>query len=709
MNLINTILYHKAKNRNWVLKMLFLILFVFQFSIFNSINAQTTEPTETPTNNTEQQIENSTENNEDAETEDDSYVQQMQQLIKTPININTADEAQLKELIVLTPIQIANIISYRNLLGNFTSIYELQAVPTMDTETLQKIRLYITASTQQRLVSSIAERLSGGEHTLLLRATQILEKSKGFLLDSTQATNFYPGSRQRIFVRYRYNYKNLLQYGIVGEKDAGEQFFKGSQKQGFDFYSAHLFARNIGIVRALAVGDFTVNMGQGLTQWQSLAFKKSADVINIKRQSAVLRPYNSAGEINFHRGVGITLGKKGWQVTVFGSYKNIDANFVADTSQSQDDFVSSLQTSGFHRTKSEVEDKGVQRQLAFGGNFSYQYKNLHVGINAIQYKFMLPIQKGNEPYNKFALAGSSFGNYSIDYSYTYKNLHFFGEAASTQKMDKAFVQGVLLSAANSVDISLFYKNIQRSYQSLYTNAFTEGTFPTNEKGLYTGISIKPAIAWRIDAYADFYSFPWLRFRVDAPSSGSDYLVQLNYKPNKQLEIYTRFRAESKRINVNPTYFTLNPVIPQPRQSWRTHSVYKISPAFSLKNRVEVVWFDKKGDNKEQGFLTYVDVAFKPALKPLSLSLRLQYFETDGYNSRLYAYENDVLYSFSIPVFYEKGFRYYLNANYDLNKKMTVWFRVAQTRNPDRTAIGSGLDEISANRRTEFKIQFMYKF
>ena len=108
MDLINTILYQKAKNRNWVLKISFLILFVFQFFIFNSINAQTPEPTETPTNNTEQQIENSTENNEDAETEDDSYVQQMQQLIKNPININTADEAQLKELIVLTPLQIAN-------------------------------------------------------------------------------------------------------------------------------------------------------------------------------------------------------------------------------------------------------------------------------------------------------------------------------------------------------------------------------------------------------------------------------------------------------------------------------------------------------------------------------------------------------------------------------------------------------------------------
>lgn len=276
-------------------------------------------------------------------------------------------------------------------------------------------------------------------------------------------------------------------------------------------------------------------------------------------------------------------------------------------------------------------------------------------------------------------------------------------------MDKAFVQGVLLSAANNVDISLFYRNIQRSYQSLYTNAFTENTFPTNEKGLYAGISIKPAIAWRIDAYADFYSFPWLKFRVDAPTTGSDYLVQFTYKPNKQFEIYSRFRTESKSINVNPLESTLDPVIPQPRQNWRTHSIYKVSPSLSIRNRIELVWFDNKGINKEQGFLTYIDFAYKQALKPLSASIRLQYFETEGYNSRLYAFENDVLYSFSIPVFYEKGYRYYLNANYDIGKKATVWFRISQTLNPDRTLIGSGLDEILGNRRTEVKLQFMYRF
>jgi len=681
-----------------------LVLLIFMLPRAYAQVPETTSPT------TEQQLENITENNEDVETEDDSYLQQMMQYLKNPINLNSATAADLKELRVLTPIQIQNFISYRLLTGKLIDVYELQAVPGWDITTIQKIRPYISVSMQASVVSTFGNRLSGGDKSILVRVTQVPERSKGYLLDSSTATNFYPGSPQKILFRYKYVYKNLLQYGIVGEKDAGEQFFKGKQKQGFDFYTAHIFARKIGIIKALAIGDFTVNLGQGLTQWQSLAFKKGADVTNIKREADVLRPYNSAGEINFHRGLGITLAKDNWQLTAFGSYKNIDANFVAaDTTQSLDEFISSLQTSGYHRTKSETDDKGIQRQLAFGGNFSYQYKGLHLGVNGIHYKFKLPLIKSADPYNKYALTGNSFGNYSFDYSYTYRNMHIFGEAAFTNKFDKAFINGLIISVSTKVDASLLYRNISKSYQSLYTSAFTEGTYPTNEKGLYAGVSIKPNPYWRIDAYADFYKFPWLRYRVDAPSTGSDYLVQINYKPNRQLEIYSRYHSETKAYNVNPDLLVLSPVIQQPKKNWRTQVSYKISPAISLRNRTEVVWFDKKGINAEQGYLIYFDFIYKPLLSPLSGSIRLQYFETDGYNSRLYAYENDVLYSYSIPVFYDKGYRYYININYDVNKKLALWIKLSQTRYKDKSLIGSGLDEINGRVKSEVKLQAMYKF
>jgi hypothetical protein len=84
---------------------------------------------------------------------------------------------------------------------------------------------------------------------------------------------------------------------------------------------------------------------------------------------------------------------------------------------------------------------------------------------------------------------------------------------------------------------------------------------------------------------------------------------------------------------------------------------------------------------------------------------LQYFETDGYNSRLYAYENDVLYSYSIPVFFDKGYRYYLTLNYDLTNKVSIWLGARIYR--DKNLIGSGLDEITGNKKTEPKFQVRY--
>lgn len=686
-----------------------LIICLFLITCLSTV-AQVPVPEPAPTNTTvEQQLENITENSEDQETEDDSYLQQLNGLQRNPVNLNNADEIFLKELRMLTPMQVQNILAYRSLLGNLISIYELQAVPGWDLATIQKIRPFVTVSNAQGLLEDIFERLRNGDHSILARVTQTLEKSKGYLIDSSSATNFYPGSPQRIFLRYKYSYKNLLQYGFVGEKDAGEQFFKGAQKNGFDFYSAHFFVKNAGMVKSLALGDFTVNMGQGLTQWMSLAFKKGPDIMAVKRQSAVLRPYNSSGEIFFHRGAGITIGKNKWQATVFGSIRKVDANFNADTTNSQDEFISSLQTSGLHRTKSEVEDKGTQRQLAFGANFSYRINRLHVGINAIQFKLKYPIIKAADPYNLYALSGKQFGNYSVDYSYTFKNMHFFGEAAVTEKKYTAFVNGLLLSVANNVDMSFFYRNISKGYQSLYTNAFTESTYPTNEKGFFTGISIRPHMNWRIDAYADIYRFPWLKFRVNAPTQGKDYMVQLNYKPNKQFEIYSRYKAESKYINFNPDLQILSPVVAQPRKNWRTHLSYKLNSIFTLRTRAEVVWFDKKGRAEEQGFLLYTDVLYKPMMKAFSGNIRLQYFETEGYNSRLYAYENDVLYSFTIPVFYDKGYRVYINANYDVSKKLTLWARWARFIYTNKDVIGSGLDEIRQPHKSEVKLQVMYKF
>jgi hypothetical protein len=654
---------------------------------------------------TEQQLENTAEV-ELIEREDDSYIQQLEYFKRHPLNLNDVDANPLKELMFLTDLQIHNLISYRNLLGKLISIYELQAVPAWDIATIKKALPYVTIGNAATVIEDLRRRLKNGDHGLLLRFSQIVEKANGF--DRLTPGTKYLGGRQRIFLRYRYRFKNLLQFGLSADKDAGEQFFKGSQHYGFDFYSFHFFARKIGKIQALALGDFTVNMGQGLIQWQNLGFKKSAEIMGVKRQSPILRPYNSSGEFYFNRGAGITIQMGRFEATAFASIRKLSANFVGDTVNGED-FISSFLNSGYHRTQSEIDDKNNLRQLSFGGNITYREPRWHVGVSAVSYNFSFPVQKSSAPYNNYAINGKHWANFGIDYSYTYRNLHLFGEAAADKNFNKAFLTGLMISVDPKVDFSIVQRIIGPKYQAVYGNAFTENTYPTNEIGLILGISIRPFSRWRLDAYADYYKFPWLKYLVDAPSYGKDFLAQLTFAPNRQLEIYSRFRNEVKQVNQPNNITVTNYLVRIPKQSWRTQWNYEIDRSIIIRNRVELLWFGKKGANEECGFLSFFDFIYKPRLKSYSGGIRLEYFETDGYNSRIYAYENDLFYSYSVPALFDKGYRYYINLSYDLKEYLSFWLRWGQTVYRDRGSIGSGLDEIFGNQRSEIKLQALFLF
>lgn len=614
----------------------------------------------------EQQLENFSTMQE--EPEDDSYIQQLAYFTKHPLLINTADKDALEELGLLNELQIENFISYRRLLGDIVNIYELQAIPGWDIITIRRILPFITITAFMPGMEEWHKRLTAGNHVLAFCVSQAL--------DNNSDQKKYEGSSQRLFFRYRYSYKNLLQYGVLGEKDPGESFFRHSQKNGFDFYSFHFFIRKAGIIQALALGDFTVNMGQGLIQWQSMAFKKGSDAMGIKRQSAVLKPYQSAGEFNFQRGAGISVQKGKWGATAFLSLRKLSAGTGEDSSRN--DFFSSFQASGYHRTASEIENKNNLRQSAWGLNFQYNKDRFHAGLNYISYRYSIPLQKKEVPYNLYVVRGDRWHNASVDYSYTWRNMHFFGEAAVDYNFHRAFLFGFLISADPHVDLSVVYRNMAKKYQTLYGNAFTENSLPSNENGIYTGIVIRPRDRWRIDAYMDIYRFPWLKYRVDAPSAGHDLFLQAGYNPDRNTQIITRFRNESKQINEAAGTEAINFVVFKPKQNWRLQIESKFNAKISWRQRVELVWFDKKEADAENGFLACFDFIYRPAMKPLSAVLRFQYFETTGYNSRLYAYENDVLYSFSVPVFFDKGIRYYLLMNYDIKKNISCWFRWSQT-------------------------------
>lgn len=647
----------------------------------------------------EARLEEMTANNDDEVTEDESYLQDMDFFSRNPINLNSVDRETLDRLNILNLSQIDHFFSYRNLLGKLVSIYELQAIPGWDVLTIRKL-LPLVIVGRPESVSSFAGRFKGGESILLSRYTRILEKSEGFLRDGKDGRSYYPGNPDKYLLRYKYRFKNTLQYGFTAEKDAGEQFFRGHQKAGFDFYSAHFYARNIGVVKVIALGDFAVNFGQGLVQWQSLSFAGPGEALFIKKQGDKLRPYVSAGEVEFNRGSGMTLAVKNWEGTAYVSFRNMDASLDRDTM----DFATSIRLSGLHRTESEVGGAKMLPQFSYGGNIQYSGSDFRIGFNTVQYHFEKPVIKDDQLYKIFISPGGQVANYSVDYSFTHKNLHFFGEAASDADGDLAFVNGLAISTTRYLDIGMLHRSISHKYLTLYGDVFSQSTSPVNEKGFYTGINIRPLEVLRIDAYADIFKFPWLRYRVDAPSTGAEYMLQLYYRPVRGADFYIRYRSTNKAINTTEAGHALAVVKNKTRQNLRMQMSLKVNSAFTFRSRTETIWYDSRS-----GFTIYADVLYKPMLKKFSGNMRLQYFETDDYDTRLYAFENDVLYSYSIPMVYGKGFRYYLNLRYNLVRGLSLWTRIAQTNYLDRDEIGSGLDKIKGNKKTELKVELVWRF
>jgi hypothetical protein len=663
----------------------------------------------------ELQLENLAEKTE-AETEDDSFLQQLHYYIKHPLNLNRAGEDELMDLRVLNGLQVKNLLSYRRIFGDLLSVYELQAIPGWHPEFIRKLLPYITTGLHDNVKEELHTRLLKGTHTVLFRTSEILEKTKGYQLPATNG-NHYLGGANRMYMRYKYQYKNGLQWGLLGEKDGGEMFFRGKQKAGFDFYSFHVFVRNTGLVKSLAIGDFAVNMGQGLIQWQSMAFKKGGDPVAVKRQSAVLRPYNSAGEFNFFRGAGITLQKGNWETTAFVSYRSLTGN-NEEAPAGNEPVITSFNPSGYHRTQNESAAKGKIKQFSAGARISYKHTGWQLALNTVHHYFPGPVQKQDRPYNLFAINGKTVTSASMDYSYTRQNMHFFGEVATDLQKGYAFLNGLLLSLDPKIDLSMVHRVIDKNYRSMYANAFTENTLPVNERGIYAGITIRPGDKITVSGYADVFLFPWLKYRVDAPSAGKEYALQLVCKPAKPVEISTRYRIEWKQGN-STGLTTTSLVVTRKRENLRVHSTVKVHPAITLRNRIEMNWYDRHGPGQETGFLAYMDLLYKPLKSPWTGNARLMAFETDGYNARLYAYENDVMYDSSIPPMFDKGFRYYLNLHCDIfslagrkkegKMQLDCWVKWAQTIYLEKAVRGTGLESVNTSKKSEIRFQVIIGF
>lgn len=668
----------------------------------------------------EQKIETIAELSEDENLDYTTLLDELKYYLENPINLNFATREELEQFGLLDDVQINNLLKHIQKNGKLIAIYELQTIDGFDAVTIQRILPFVVVKVDfNRPNVSWKELKENGQNQLFVRWQRILEEQVGYspITDSllqAKPNSRYFGSPDRIFTRYRFNYGTNLSWGFTAEKDPGEEFFKGSQKRGFDFYSAHFYLRNIGRLKALAVGDYHAQFGQGLTLWTGLAFGKSIFITNIKRSAIGIRPYTAVDENRFLRGAAVSYQLiKNVEATVFYSQKHIDANVNSAANDTLDReeglIVTSFQLSGFHRTPNELINKNILQERIYGGNISYKSRGFKVGITAAKTEYGGLLQRRLTYYNQFDFNSNELFNVGVDYNYVYRNINLFGEVSRSDNGAIAYINGAIMSLDPRLTLTLLHRNYPRNYHNLNAIPISESTRPANEQGFLMGIQTIPAPKWNFTAYYDKFIFPWMRFQVDAPSHGYEVMAQLTYVPTKKIELYGRYRQRNRFKNTHEDIDEIDFIVAENQNNYRFNATYNITQSVRLRNRVEFTTYKRGNNPTENGYLIYQDIIYKALSSPLSFSFRYAIFQTDNYDTRIYAYENDVLYAFSVPAFFDNGSRAYLTMRYTVVKNIDIWLRYAQTFYYDRNTIGSGLDQINGNTRSEIKAQVRFRF
>lgn len=625
------------------------------------------------------------------ELSDDTDIQEiLDDLIRfkqEPLKINLATKEELMRLHLLSEVQMMNLIRFREKSGTIFSIYEMAAIDGFTPDVLLKIEPFISFDVQEKPTS---KKRSSGD--LFLRS------NRSFSSETQSSSSKYEGSSERYYLRLKQTSANF-EYGLVAEKDPGEAFFSQSNKWGFDYLSATANFRIGKTGNRIFAGDYHVQFGQGLVAWQGFSMGKSSETTQIFRSGQGVRSYSSTDENQFFRGLAGQFKFRNFTFSPIISLNRLDANL--DTIDGKP-YFSAFQTSGYHRYGSEITGKNALLQFTGGGHAEYSYRRWSFGVTAIYNRFDVEMIRSDEPYNQFLPNGKDNLVAGFDWKGSVKNVFMFGETAISKNSGRALLAGLMLKPAQNAELTVVYRNINKTYFSYFSNAFIESSRINDEHGFYAGLKIFPAPHWILSAYADFFKFIWIKYTTAAPSSGTEFFTQVAYNLSLKTNFYLRFFQETKEQRIITGMLKYDDQ--QAINRIRFNFFHILNEQISLKNRVEFSFYSKL--TQELGFLVLQDITYKPTDRSYSMNGRIEYYNTDGYNSRLYAYENDILYSFSVPALYGNGVRSYFNFQRRFGERLTLWLKLANTY---QFAHNDGEQKIEASTKSEIRIQIRYQF
>lgn len=669
----------------------------------------------------EKRLESILENSEENIEASDLF-ERLFDLASNPINLNSSDLGFLLKFQLINDKQYFSILNYRKIVGKIHSVQEIQFLDGFTKEISILLNPFIYAGEKSRKSPNLSKILRYAQHQFFIRYNQILQAKDGYKKVSqpsflSDPNKFYLGSPAKIYTRYKFEAKKYFSAAFVLEKDPGEILIKSKYNLGkdlintqipvIDFSSFHLSASNIGIVKKLVLGDYHLQFAQGLTLWSNFAFNKSAEVNSVKRYASNIIPSTSSIENNFFRGLAITLEIDKINLSIFYSDKKRDANISEVDDSGEIASFTSLQNTGLHQNINALNDRNSLSENIFGARVSFKSNTFQLGSTAYLLNWNALLVPSEQLYKISNLAGTNNSCVGFDFQHLTRNASYYGEISMSKNGGLAHLLGLNYHADSYSKFSILWRNYQTKYQNFYANAFAENTSIKNEKGLYVGFENSFLPKWKLQFYVDVFKSPWLKSTTDAPSNGLDYFIQINHKASENFQIYLRYKHKRKQVNYALENW-FSEIIYENKESLRLNLQLELAKNIRLKSRIEWVKYSKEHSRISDGMLIYQQVEFTHPNNVLKLYFRFTNFNTDDFDSRIYTYENDVLYAFSIPAFYDVGNRVYLLLNYKLNKTLHFWFKIGHTNYKNKERLGTGNEKINGSSKTEIKFQLRLK-
>ena len=583
----------------------------------------------------------------------DIFADRLYDLTEDPVKINSGDEEEISRLFFLTGFQVRVIADYVKRSGRIVSPYEIANIPGFDKETTEMMIPFITYKSTPR---SQSDTVFIG-HSFL---TNLIVKP------SSSDTSL-PGSPWKVLTRYRFR-ANSFSGGFGMEKDPGERLFSGKFPV-MDFCSGFLSWQGSGIIKKVVIGDYSARFGQGTAINSGIRSSLSLTLPGYLAGKNEIRPYTSSDVNNFFRGLAAEFSFNKLDLSVFFSSKGIDA-----TLNDEGTSITSLYKTGIHNSRETILKKDAAGEISYGMHFSYSFSNLRTGILWTENRYSLPLipDKVN-PTDLYAFKGERNTLYSIYYNYLFKRLIFFGEFTYTGLKAHAFVQGLSLRPADRLTINLLYRQYSSAFVSFHSNE-SSGSSGRNETAVLGNFIFEAAKNLFISAGSEIRYFPWLRYRCSSPSTGSRNEINIKYLPSDRLSLETVFNSRTSMADK----ISESGIHTQEEVSTRSvRGSAKYSPAgnISFTTRIDYKLADPSGS---KGTQLLQDINIRASGLHVSLWLRYSIFNTDGFESGIYTWENDLRNSFSIPVMYGSGSRSYIMVSWKPVEMIELRFKYALT-------------------------------